>query len=95
MPFPKGVKRPTDNPDIPLVHRIDDFNGQELLLKESAIQPNQQYGDGLMLYCETEDGKAVKILTFSQVIAEQVAVLADHLPLIIKPLNNGTYYTIY
>ena len=95
MGFPKEVKRPADNPDIPIVHRIDDFNGQELMLKETGIQPNEQYGNGLMLYCETDKGVKVKILTFSQVIAEQASVLEPHLPLIIKPLNNGTYYTIY
>lgn len=95
MPFPKDVKRPGEVPDIPIMHTIEDFNGKDLLLKRSEVKENQQYGPGTVLICETENGVEVKILTFSEVIREQLVALTDHLPLIIRPVNNGTYYTIY
>jgi len=95
MPFPKDVKRPSEVPDIDIMHKIEDFNGKDLMLKSTEIKENEQYGNGTILICDTEDGQEVKVLTFSQVIAEQLVALADHLPLIIRPVNTGTYYTIY
>jgi len=65
------------------------------MLKSTEVKENVQYGDGVVLVCDTEDGKEVKILTFSQVIAEQLEALVGYLPLIIRPINNGTYFTIY
>lgn len=95
MPFPKDVKRPGDVPGIPMLHSINDFNGKDLMLKSTEIRHTEQYGDGLVLVCETEKGEEARIFTFSDVIKEQVAILHAHLPLIIRPVNNGTYYTIY
>ena len=95
MPFPKDVKRPGEVPEIPILHKIDDFNGKELMLKSVEVKHVEQYGDGTILHCENADQLPIDIFTFSGVIIEQLVALADHLPLIIKPLNNGTYYTIY
>lgn len=95
MGFPKDVKRPAEVPEVQIMRKIEDFNGKDLMLKGTEIKPNEQYGDGTVLLCEREDGTEVQILTFSQVIKEQLVALADHLPLIIRPVNNGTYYIIY
>lgn len=94
-PFPKDVKRPGEIPDLPVLHKIDSFNSTELLLKEVQTKANEQYGDGLVLVCDNEAGTEVKILTFSGVIKEQVENLSGYLPVIIKPVNNGTYYSIF
>ena len=95
MPFPKDVKRPYEVPEIAILKKIEDFNGRDLMLRGTKVKENEQYGNGVVLLCEDENGLEVKILTFSQVIAEQLVALTDHLPLIIRPVNNGTYFTIY
>lgn len=95
VPFPKGIPKAADIGKDLSGYPLEDYDGIALLLKGYDFKEVEQYGKRYTLYCENEDGKEVKLATFSAVIAEQLSDLAELLPVLIIPRKVENYYTIY
>jgi len=94
MAFPKGSKRVEDvAPDL-IGHKLNEFVGVDLLLKDYILDETRTYGQVMRLRCERENGTEVEIYTFSKVVADQVMKLKDVMPVIIKPRQEADYFTL-
>jgi hypothetical protein len=94
MPFPKDVPYGEAIRKELEGYPVDDFEGVELVLTKVEHKLTEQYGERYVLICQKEDGTTVKLATFSEVIADQIKLLGDRLPVIIKPRKEANYFTI-
>lgn len=95
MSFPKGVPIAGEVAKAQQGEPIGNFDGVQLLLESYITKPSRSFGQVTVLECKTEDGESVRLSTFSEVVAEQIDAIKDHIPCIITPQKVSNYFTIY
>ena len=94
MPEKKAVPRAEDIAEGQ-PKTLDKVSGQDLTLEKVSFTDNENYGQQAHLFVVDGEGKKMELITFSQVVVDQLKGISDKLPCIITPTFTGTYYKIY
>lgn len=95
MPFDKSAKRADAVAPEIRGHSLAEYVEKELQINSFELEDTRTFGSMVHIQAQLENGKEVKLYSFSGVVIEQLGQLEPYLPVIVTVTKTGDYYTIF